>query len=181
MGNTQPHPSPPDDLPARVVAVTETLLAHMGVPASVYCRDHRGEDAPHVWVEIMTEESGLLIGERGAHLHALEYVLRRLLRGTLPAGCRCLLDVNTYRLRRIEFIKTVARESARRARRSRHAVALDPMSASERRVVHMTLVDDGGVETSSVGVEPQRRVIIRPRDPLLTPAARSGERGEDGA
>lgn len=159
-----------DELLVKVTKVAEDLLARLNVPGSVYCRDHRKDDSPHVWIEIVTEHSGLLIGERGANLRAVEHVLRLLLRDVLPKECRCLVDVNTYRLRRMEFLKKLSKESARRAVMTQHAVTLEPMNAMERRIVHMALVEETGVETTSVGIDPARRVVIRPRDPMLAGA-----------
>jgi spoIIIJ-associated protein len=156
-----------DNLPAQASKVAEELLAHLNIPGTVFCRDHRKDDSPHLWVEVLTEHSGLLIGERGNNLRALEHILRLLLRDILPKDCRCILDVNTYRLRRMEFLKKLSKDSARRAVSSQHAITLEPMTAMERRIVHMALVDEKGVETTSVGIDPARRVIIRPRDPVL--------------
>lgn len=155
-------------LVSRVAEITKECLQRLGIQAEVYCRDRQHDDMPHVWIEIMTEESGLLIGERGAHLRALECVLRLLLRDVLPKGCRCLVDVNTYRLRRIEFLKRLAHDASRKCSRTRHAVTLEPMPASERRVVHLALSGIADVETESIGVEPQRRIVIRPCDPLAS-------------
>lgn len=163
-------PTNENSLSTEVVKHTEELLNKIGVQGTVFCRDRRHEDPAHVWVEVMTPDSGILIGERGAHLRALEHVLRLVLRKTLPKECRCLLDVNTYRLRRIEFLKKLSRDAARKVVQTHHAITLDPMPAMERRIVHVTLVDETTVETASVGEDPERRVIIRPRDPLLAGA-----------
>lgn len=171
MAHPQHSPRPPDDLTVRAVAVVEEFLRRLGVPGSVTCRDRRGERPPHLWLEIVTasQESGLLIGERGVHLRALEHLVRLLLREHLQVTCRLFLDVNAYRLRRMEFLKRLARDSARRVMESRHAVTLEPMPAMERRIVHLALTGEASVATVSVGVEPERRVVIRPRDPFLTP------------
>jgi spoIIIJ-associated protein len=135
----------------------------------VACRDRRAEHPPHLWTEITTSESGLLIGEHGSHLRALEHILRILLRDDLGSACRFFVDVNAYRLRRMEFLKRLARDSARRVAESHHAVTLDPMPAMDRRIVHLALTSEALVETASIGQEPERRVVIRPRDPFLTP------------
>ncbi len=141
----------------------------MGVAGTVFCRDHRHDEPPHVWIEVMTEDSGLLIGEKGKNLRALEHVLRLLLKGKADDRFRFLLDINTYRLRRMDFIKKLARGAARRVIDSHHAVTLEPMPPMERRIVHTTLMEEGRVETGSIGEGGDRRVVIRPRDPLLAP------------
>lgn len=158
-----------EDVVTRVRETMETFLHKLGLSGTVTCRDRRQEHPPQIWVEITTEQSGLLIGERGAHLRAVEHIFRSLLRGTVPNDCRCFVDVNKYRLRRMEFLKRHARDSARRVMVSHHAVTLEPMSAMERRIVHLALSGEALVETASMGQGLQRRVVIRPRDPFLVP------------
>lgn len=155
-----------EDLARRVVQVTMELLAAMGVEGSVLCRDRRTDETPHLWVEILARDSRFLIGERGSSLAALEHVLRRVLRPVVGDEVRIIADVNAYRVRRIEFLRRRAREAANRASRTGRAVLLDPMNAAERRIVHVTLAAIVGVTTESQGEEPERRVIVRPKDPL---------------
>ncbi len=165
-----PPPTPSsEDVAARVRETVEAFVKKLRLSGTVICRDRRQEQPPHVWVEITSEQSGLLIGERGVHLRAVEHVLRLLLRDVLPNGCRCFVDVNMYRLRRMEFLKRLARETARRVMVSHHAATLEPMSAMERRIVHLALSGEALVETASMGQGLQRRVVIRPRDPFLVP------------
>lgn len=156
-----------DDLPERVSAVTAALLAAMGVPGEVVCRDRRADDTPHVWVEILSTESRALIGEHGRTLAAFEHILRRCLRSALRTECHIIADVNAYRLHRMEAVRRTARASAQRARQTGRAVVLRPMRASERRLVHLALATEAGVATESIGQEPLRRVVIRPVDSLF--------------
>jgi spoIIIJ-associated protein len=154
-----------DPLPSRVATETTKFLQAMGIPGAVVCRE-RFEDSPCLWVEILAEESRVLIGERGSTLHALEHVLRLVLR-PIVGELRVVADVNAYRARREELLRRTARTAARRVRRFRHAVVLEPMHAADRRIVHVTLAGEEGVKTESRGEDPQRRVIIRPSDPLV--------------
>lgn len=155
-----------DELPRRVVAAATEFLRHMGVEGDILCRDRRETEAPHLWLEILARDSGLLIGERGSTLRALEHVLRRVLRPLTGERTRIIVDVNAYRVRRTEVLRRQAREAARRARTTGRAVLLEPMNAADRRVVHLALATEEGIATESEGEDPQRRVIVRPTDPL---------------
>lgn len=155
-----------DALPRRVVSVTTEFLRHMGVEGEVIFRDRRGTDSPHLWLEILARENGLLIGEHGSTLRAFEHVLRLVLRPVIGDGIRVIVDVNAYRIRRMELLRRRAREAERRVRTTGRAVVLEPMNAVDRRVVHLTLATEEGVRTESQGEEPERRVVVRPVDPL---------------
>ncbi len=146
----------------RVVHVTQTLLRAMGIEAKVFCRDRRMDESPHLWVEILCQESGLLIGERGSTLQALEHVLRRCVWPITGDTVRVVADVNAYRVRRIDVVRRLARAAAQRARRMGRAVVMEPMRPSDRRIVHLTLAAEDGITTESVGEEPTRRVVVRP-------------------
>lgn len=175
----QPHPEARSPLPAapqavgdgdalsaRVVEVTTQLLHAMGVDGEVSCTDHRSDDSPHLWVEISSAESGLLIGDRGSTLSAFEHILRRCLRSVTGDAVRVIADVNAYRIRRTEIVRRLARAAAMQARRTGRAVVMEPMRAADRRVVHLTLTAEEGITTESTGEEPTRRVLVRPTDPL---------------
>ena len=77
---------------------------------------------------------------------------------------RIVLDAEGYRERRAEALAALARRMAGKARRERRKVTLEPMNALERRIVHLALADMPGVETYSEGEDPDRRVVIVPRD-----------------
>ncbi len=176
MASPTPRPTPPrvhhdeavraDDLPRRIVEVTDALLKVMGVEGKIVCRDRRRDDEPHIWIEILSPESGLLIGDRGSTLRALEHVLRLLLRPLTGETTHILVDVNAYRLRRMEILRRRAVEAVRRVRTTGRAVVLDPMSPADRRIVHVALAGEEGITTESQGDDPNRRVIVRPADPL---------------
>lgn len=108
------------------------------------------------------EEGRLLIGAHGAHLEALQHVVRNLLRQHFQEPLHITVDVNGYRLRREEEIIQLAQAGAARAVTTRRAVELRPMSASDRRAVHAALADRSDIRTESQGTDPHRYVVIRP-------------------
>jgi spoIIIJ-associated protein len=96
-------------------------------------------------------------------LQAIEDLVRTVVqRQTEGHGTRINVDVAGYRARRREALAEFARELAETVRESGLERALEPMSASDRKVVHDTIAELDGVGTESEGEDPRRRVVIRP-------------------
>jgi predicted RNA-binding protein Jag len=152
----------------QIKEVTLKVLSWLGFQGTVLCRDHRSQSSPHIWVEIVVPRGGdLLIGKRGTTLQALQYILGRLFRACCGVKARVVVDVNEYRLRRIRQLEALARSTARTVKATRRLVVLRPMSSYERRVIHLSLKSISGVTSESLGDEPNRRVVVKPVDPLL--------------
>ncbi len=113
-------------------------------------------------VELAGSELALLIGRHGATLEALQEVTRAAVQRQVGGRAFVNLDVEGYRARRREILERRARSAAAKVRRSGRAQALEPMPAFERKVVHDALTRFSGVETTSEGEEPNRRVVISP-------------------
>lgn len=108
-------------------------------------------------------DSGLLIGRRGQTLDAIQELLRTALQRQAQTRLRVTLDIEGYRDRRRETLIREAQQLAERAL-GEGEVALEPMSAYERKIVHDAVAEIEGVESFSEGEEPRRRVIIRAID-----------------
>ena len=108
------------------------------------------------------EDVGLLIGRRGQTIDAVQHLAQRIVfPGGRPAA-RVVIDADGYRERRAHALHEDADAAAEEALRSGHPVELDPMPASERRVVHEYLRERGDVQTHSEGDEPERRLVVSP-------------------
>lgn len=121
------------------------------------------EDGDYVHVDVTGREAGILIGHHGQTLDALQYLTNLVAGKAGDEGPRVLLDVEEYRKRREETLIRLATRLADRVRRNGEPLELEPMSAHERRVIHLALQDSPSVETSSEGEEPFRRVVIQPK------------------
>lgn len=106
--------------------------------------------------------SSMLIGERGNNLVAFEYILRKILQKKYGETQRFTVDINEYRLKRLEDLKQDVKAAAKEVRLYKKEVPLRPMSSFERRIVHLLLAEYPDITTESVGQEPERRVIIKP-------------------
>jgi spoIIIJ-associated protein len=108
------------------------------------------------------EDVGLFIGRRGQTIDAVQHLAQRIVFPDGPSPVRVVIDADGYRERRAETLRTDAAEAAEEALRSGQSVELEPMPASERRIVHEFLRERGGVETHSEGDEPERRLVVSP-------------------
>jgi len=114
-------------------------------------------------VRIESEEAGLLIGQGGANLAALQHLARAIINKKFGLDSpRFIIDINNYRIYRQELLKEIALNWARRVVEERQTMILEPMSAYERRIIHVVLSNFSGIKTESQGEEPARRIIIRP-------------------
>jgi spoIIIJ-associated protein len=111
---------------------------------------------------IRSDEAGLLIGEDGQNLFALNYLLRKVIeKKTQEPDVQYMIDVNDYQRRRFDELRDRARMGAQRVRYFKKDVALEPMSAFERRIVHMALQEYPDIATESIGHGQERKVVIR--------------------
>jgi spoIIIJ-associated protein len=108
---------------------------------------------------------GLLIGKHGQTIDAIQYLVNAIVSRTFPDDRpHVVVDASGYRARREATLASIARRSAERAARFGDRVELDPMTAVERKVVHVVLEDYPGVQTTSEGTEPNRFVVVMPAD-----------------
>jgi len=126
----------------------EEMTAHHGV-------------TPRISVRVRGD-ARMLIGERGANLAALEHIARKILHKKHGPDMRITLDINDYRMRRMEDLKHEVKAAAKEVRLYGEAVPLPPMTSFERRIVHLLLDEYPDITTESSGEEPDRRVIIKP-------------------
>ena len=105
-------------------------------------------------------DAAILIGRRGETMEALQYLC--LLVGNRVGGeyCKISLDVANYRIRREQSLESQARRTAEKVLKNRRSQTLDSMSAYERRIIHSTIQTIKGVDSESVGSDPNRRVVV---------------------
>lgn len=135
------------------------LMAAFGVRAEVSVRI----DDDVVLVDVEGNDLGLLVGPKGATLRAIEDLVRTVVqRRTDGHGARIHVDVGGYQAKRRAALERFAVELADRVRETGRELALEPMPAADRKVVHDTVAGIEGVVTVSEGEEPRRRVVLRP-------------------
>jgi spoIIIJ-associated protein len=139
--------------------VLERILDAIGVQARIEIV----EDDETVTTTFVGRELGLLIGKHGQTIDAVQYIVNAVVwRGRGEERKAVVVDAAGYRARREATLSALAQRSAERAVSSARAVDLEPMTAVERKVVHLCLKDFPGVVTRSEGTEPNRFVVIEP-------------------
>ena len=116
-----------------------------------------------IQVNFATGQTGLLIGQKGETIDAVQYLLNLAVYKDRPFLKRIVADTEGYRQRRVEAIQGMAHRTARRAQREKRSLSLPPMSAAERRVVHLYLKGNPSVSTASEGQDDDRRVVVSPK------------------
>lgn len=136
------------------------LLAHMQIRAEVMVEVR---DEENICIDIQGENLGLLIGRRGQTLDAVQYLVNMAINRESGDWIRVIIDIEGYRSRRENTLRGLAQRLATKAKDSGRRVALDPMTALERRIIHTELQDNPDIDTHSEGRDPYRRVIIVPK------------------
>jgi spoIIIJ-associated protein len=139
----------------------EGLFERMGLPVELDWGDVEGVMYVDVFGTEESEGMGLLIGRHGQTLDALQEVVRSAVQRRTESRCRVIVDVEDYRKRRRSQLSERARSMAARVKRTGRSERLEPMSPYERKIVHDAANDVAGIETTSEGEDPQRRVVIR--------------------
>jgi spoIIIJ-associated protein len=147
----------PADLLAEVL---EEVTAGLGLDVEVEVEEEPGL----LRGRIVGDDVGLFIGRRGQTIDAVQHLAQRIVFPDGPSSTRVEVDADGYRERRAELLRADADDAADEALREGRAVELDPMPASERRIVHEHLRERGGVETHSEGDEPERYLVVSPAD-----------------
>jgi spoIIIJ-associated protein len=146
--------------------IVQSLLDAMGIEANVDSRPPEAQAAQDgfvAYIDITGDDLGLLIGRRGESLSALQFVTNLMLGKRMHRYTKVQVDIEGYRVRREQSLRTLAHRMAARAAETGMPVALEAMPASERRIVHLTLQNSTSVQTQSEGEGEHRRVVISPR------------------
>ncbi|MDQ1382249.1 MAG: spoIIIJ-associated protein [Actinomycetota bacterium] len=150
---------PVTDQAEHAAKFTDELVRTMGFSASV--RTEIDED--DVTVHIEGDGLGALVGPRGATIQALEEVVRAVVQHHAGGHSAWIhVDVGGYRERRRQALADFARQVAAEVKDTGEERAMEPMGAADRKVVHDTISDIDGVDTTSEGEDPRRRVVVLP-------------------
>lgn len=140
----------------------QNVLSAMNLPGISVEAVENGEGSYSM--RLCGESIGILIGRRGATLDALQYLVNLVANKNSEKFLRVTLDAEDYRERRKEALERLADRLAHKARQQRREVVLEPMSSTERKIIHAFLQGRSDVVTYSQGEEPYRKVVIAPRD-----------------
>lgn len=144
-------------------SILKEIIDKMGIENTV---ESSVDEEGNIVLSVDSDTSAILIGRKGRNLSAMQYLINRIMNRETEDDFdeRIIVDVEGYLERRRESLEEMALDLAERAKRTGRNVRVKPLSAQERRVVHMALQDDPDVRTYSVGNSSMRNVIIAPKD-----------------
>ena len=136
------------------------IIKEMGLDAQIEIKNR--EERPIF--NIITKDSNILIGKNGRTIDSLQTITTAMLNQELGTHYYFLIDVNDYKQRKEKRLEKLAKYTAKDVARTKIEVSLDPMNSYERRIIHNTLSNSKDVYTESVGEEPNRYVVVKPKE-----------------
>jgi spoIIIJ-associated protein len=148
--------------------VLENLLSLMGLTGSIFPSDEftttdENGVTTSIGLNIEGEDLGILIGRRGQTMVSLQYIVRLIVSHKMQVQIPIVLDVEGYKQRRCEGLRLLATRLAEQVKNRKTPFTMEPMSAFERRIIHITLANHPDVITESIGVGDARKVVITPK------------------
>lgn len=134
----------------------ETILTKMGIEAKVAATI----DGSRITLDVSGPDMGIVIGRRGETLDALQQIAQLYVNRIYEEYYKIRIDTENYRAKREEALIILAKGLAKKVLKTRKEVALEPMKAYERRIIHTTLQDYNRISTHSIGEEPNRRLVV---------------------
>lgn len=142
----------------RAKEILAEILKHVDIPTVIEAelRDDQ------VFLNIISNGTGLLIGKRGKTLGALQHLVTKILHREAGENFTVVVDTENYRSKRESSLTELAQQLSEKVKKTRRSLTTGPMNAQDRRVIHLTLKEDGEVRTKSKGEGSLRRVVIYP-------------------
>lgn len=132
----------------------------MGLTANLEVR--RRDD--NITIKIFSDHNAVLIGKNGSTIEALQTIIRQIVHNETKEFIGVILDVENYKEKRVKKLEYLAKKIAREVKETKIETKLDSMNSYERRIIHSTLSDNKYVYTESVGEEPNRCVVVKPKE-----------------
>ncbi len=142
----------------RARKILEEMLLYVRLPTVVDAEAR----ADHVYLNIISNGSGLLIGKKGQTLDAMQHLVGRIMHRESGQHVTVVVDTEGYRSRREQSLRELAQELGEKVRKNRKPITTGPLNTQERKVIHVTLRDYADVKTKSKGDGPMKRVVIYP-------------------
>jgi len=146
----------------KIEEITQKILKSMGFECEIEILEDKNNDDRVVCSIKTNKDANFLIGQNGDNLQALQHIVRLLVRKETDDMIKFSLDVNSYKKDQESSVLDLAKEMAKQAVEERKTVVMRPMSAYNRRLVHMYLSNNSDIVTESVGEEGDRRIVIKP-------------------
>ena len=136
------------------------ITKKMGMTVNLEVR--RRDD--NITIKLFSDHNAVLIGRNGSTIEALQTIIRQMVHNETKEFIGVILDVENYKDKRIKNLEFLAKKVAKEVRETKVETKLDSMNSYERRIIHSALSDNKYVYTESVGDEPNRCVVVKPKE-----------------
>lgn len=136
------------------------LIEHMGLTANIEVK--KREDS--VTFTVYADNNAILIGKNGRTLESLTTIVKQTVHKEIGTYFNMTIDIGEYKVQQQKRLESLAKRVAREVGKTKIEAKLDPMNSYERRIIHTILADNKKVTTESEGQEPNRYVVIKPRE-----------------
>ena len=136
------------------------IISMMNIEANLEIR--RREN--NVTITIFSNNNSILIGKNGRTISALQTIIRQIVLSKVKCNLQIIIDVENYKEKRIKNLEYLAKRIAKEVSNTKVETKLDPMNSYERRAIHNVLSQNKYVYTESVGEEPNRCIVIKPKE-----------------
>ncbi len=136
------------------------LLEHMGIPSEIDLSFREGE----LYIEMKGAYEGVLIGRHGRTLEALQLVVNRMINNRLGMPVKVVLDVNSYRKRRVDSLRQMALRLGEKVKRTGREQTVGPFNSYDRRIIHLAIKEDSALQTESQGEGEMKKIKIAPSE-----------------
>jgi len=145
-----------DSIKENIIEITKL----MGLTVNLEVR--RRDD--NITIKLFSDHNAVLIGKNGYTVEALQTIIRQIIHNETKEYIGIVLDVENYKEKRVKNLEYLAKKVAREVAKTKVEAKLDSMNSYERRIVHSILSEDKYVYTESTGEEPNRCVVIKPKE-----------------
>ena len=145
-----------DYIKENIISITK--LMGMTVNLEVRRRDD------NITIKIFSDHNAVLIGKNGSTIEALQTIIRQIVHNEIKNFIGIILDVENYKEKRVKNLEYLAKKVAKEVKETKVETKLDSMNSYERRIIHSILSDNKYVYTESIGEEPNRCVVVKPKE-----------------
>ncbi|MCX4248739.1 MAG: KH domain-containing protein [Bacilli bacterium] len=149
-----------DNIISYIKEYLETLTKDMGLNVTFESKVRDSQ----ITIKMYSENNNILIGRNGQTLQALTTIVKQVVYNNIRSYPHLILDVENYKEKKVKYLERLAKNIAKEVAVTKNPVELENMNSYERRVIHNILTDNQHVYTESVGKEPDRHVVIKPKE-----------------
>lgn len=149
-----------NDIITEIKDTINEIVSLMGLTSNLEVR--RREN--NITITIFSNNNSILIGKNGRTMSAIQTIIRQIIQSQVKSNLQIIIDVENYKEKRIKNLEYLAKKVAKEVAHTKVETKLDPMNSYERRTIHNVLSKNKYVYTESEGVEPNRYVVIKPKE-----------------